>query len=376
MSEPGGSMAAKGCIVVSFLGALAVITVAAAMFLLSSGDERSTKSVAGPVTDGSPTLGPKEVGVQRTAAPGAALARIKARGRLLVAMDTGEPPLSGTPPMFFVDAQGGRDGFDYALARKIADAAGVSDVELVHVAYSGAEDRLVDPSAGADVLISGYSPTETDGIAWSKPYLEYGLCLVVTARSGVQTTADLFGKKVGIFDDDAAAEDVRKLVKGYTAMTRMENGYWDALARGDFDAFIYDYPYAAAEIAGWYAANPAKAGAFRIAQYNLTDSTYAVGVRAGEADLLDLVDRTIDTWRGSDGYAQAVKRYLKGGEAAVITDVAARKVKVKPGDTLSGIANRELGGTARWKEVWELNKSRFPNPHLIEVGDEVVLPAG
>lgn len=374
MSEQGGSMAAKGCIVVSFLGALGVITAAAAMFLLSRGEDSQAPSAAGPVSAGSPVAGPVEADGQVNPAPGAALARIKARGRLLVAMDTGEPALSGTPPMFFVDAQGGRDGFDYALARKIGDAAGVSDVELVHVAYSGAEDLLADPALRADVLISGYSPTETEGIAWSKPYLEYGLCLVVSARSGVQTTADLFGKKVGIFDDDAAAEDVRKLVKGYTAMTRMENGYWDALANGDFDGFIYDYPYAAAEIARWYAANPAKAGAFRIAQYNLTDSTYTVGVRAGEADLLALVDQTIDTWRGSDGYAQAVKRYLKGGEAAVITDASARKVKVKAGDTLSGIANRELGGTTRWKEVWELNKSRFPNPHLIEVGDEVVLP--
>ena len=35
---------------------------------------------------------------------------------------------------------------------------------------------------------------------------------------------------------------------------------------------------------------------------------------------------------------------------------------------------RELGETARWKEIWLLNQDRFPNPHLIEVGDEVILP--
>lgn len=376
MSEQGGSMAAKGCIVVGFLGALGVITAAAAVFLLAGDNEQAQPSRADAKRSDPRRTDPAEVGPSEPSpvTAGGALARVKSRGRLLVAMDTGEPALSGTPPMFFVDAQGGRDGFDYALARKIGDAVGVSDVELVHVPYSGAEDLLVDPALRADVLISGYSPTESEGIAWSTPYLEYGLCLVVSTQSSVKTTNDLFGKKVGIFDDDAAADDVRKLVKGYTALTRMENGYWDALDRGDFDGFIYDYPYAVAEIAQWYAAHPTRKGAFRITQYNLTDSTYAVGVRTGDSDLLAVVNQTIEAWRGSDDYALAVKRYLKGGEATVITDASVRKVKVKPGDTLSGIANRELGDTGRWKEVWELNKSRFPNPHLIEVGDEVVLP--
>ena len=47
---------------------------------------------------------------------------------------------------------------------------------------------------------------------------QFGLCLVVPAKSKVKTTQDLFGKAIGIFDDDAAAEDVQKLVKGYTKM--------------------------------------------------------------------------------------------------------------------------------------------------------------
>jgi nucleoid-associated protein YgaU len=47
---------------------------------------------------------------------------------------------------------------------------------------------------------------------------------------------------------------------------------------------------------------------------------------------------------------------------------------VAPGDTLSRIAARDLGSAERWKEIWASNKDRFPNPHLIEVGDIVVLP--
>jgi nucleoid-associated protein YgaU len=47
---------------------------------------------------------------------------------------------------------------------------------------------------------------------------------------------------------------------------------------------------------------------------------------------------------------------------------------VVPGETLSGIATQHLGSVDRWPEVWALNKARFPNPHLIEVGDRVLIP--
>ena len=367
MSESQGSSAAiKGCIVVIFLGGVVGVFGAAGLWVLR-GDKPETAPLAAP-----PAPAVSVPGVPTVS--GAALDRIRARGKLLVAMDTGEPAGAGTPPMFFVDAQGGRDGFDYALSRRIAESVGVHEVEIVHAKYSGLEELLLDEAQRADILVFGYVPTGTPGITWSTSYLEFGLCLVVATDSKVATLADLFGKPVGIFDDDAAAEDVQKLVKGYTELVRLEDGYWDALAAGRFAGFLYDYPYAAAELRAWAAEDPSRAGRLRIAQYNLTDSTYAVGVRSAEADLRVAVDGAIATWRASDDYPAAVKRYLKGGEAQVVTDTHARKVVVKRGDTLSGIARREFGSTDRWTEIWALNRSRFPNPHLIEVGDDVILP--
>jgi polar amino acid transport system substrate-binding protein len=374
MSE-ASSTTAKGCILVVFLGGAVSVVALAALWMLAESDpvEKSAKRVD-PASQSAPQPAPSTPDAAPAPAPtGAAVERIRARGKLIVAMDTGEPELSGTPPMFFVDAQGGRDGLDYALARTIADTLGARDVELVHGKYSALEDVLLAPDR-VDVLISGYSPTETPGVAWSDPYLEYGLCLVVPSGSPVKTTLDLFGKKVGIFDDDAAAADVTRLVKGYTELVRMEDGYWDALVAGRFDGFLYDYPYAVAELQKFHAEHPDKKSALRIVQYNLTDSTYAVGVRSADADLLAAVNTSIAAWRGSDAYGTAIKRYLKGGEVTAVVDVQARRVVVKKGDTLSGIALRELGSTDRWKDVWDKNRSRFPNPHLIEVGDEVLLP--
>jgi ABC-type amino acid transport substrate-binding protein len=372
MAEAGSSVG-KGCILVGFAGGLlAVCGVAVAWMLLDVGSTGAGQKDE-PQTRAAPRPEPKPDPSVPVAEAGATVTRIRESGRLRVAMDTGEPEMSGTPPMFFVDAQGGRDGFDYALARRLADALGARDVEIVHAKYSELEEVLLAPDR-VDVLISGYSPTDTPGITWSDPYLEYGLCLVVPAKSSVRTTNDLFGKKVGIFDDDAAAADVQRLVKGYGELVRMEDGYWDALLAGRFDGFLYDYPYTAAELQAYAAAHPDKKGALRIAQYNLTDSTYAVGVRAGEDDLVAAVNTAIRAWREDDAYAAAVRRYLKGGEATAVVEPTARKVVVQKGDTLSGIAARELGDKDRWKEIWEKNRSRFPNPHLIEVGDEVILP--
>ena len=365
MSQSGG----KVLLISVFAGAVLLVLCAtgASVFLgLQKGEKE-----APPVADATdPAHDPSEA--SPVPAEGA-IARIRAAGKLTVYMDTGEPPWTGTPPMYFRNAEGQSDGFDQRVATVIARAVGVKETEVVHAKYSELADAFATTKT-ADLLISGYSPSEVAGVTWSVPYLDYGLCLVVPTESPVQTVADLWGKPVGIFDDDAAAADVNRLVKGYKELVRLEDGYWDQLAMGKFAGFIYDYPYAVAEINNFYRTNPHRAGAFRIAQFNLTDSTYAVGVRAADADLLNVVNEAITTWRESADYTAAVKQYLSAGLAAPAAPKGAKKVVVKAGDTLSGIAERELGDRAKWKVVWELNKARFPNPHLIEVGDEVVLP--
>ena len=309
-----------------------------------------------------------------TVAAGPAIDRIRARGKLTVGIDTGEPAGAGTPPMYFSDAAGNPDGFDYQIAKAIASALGVEGVAVVHGKYSELPAMLADTQQ-FDVLISGYTPDDSAGVTWSTGYLEYGLCLIVPVKSAIKSTTDLRGKSIGIFDDDAAATNVERLVKGYSAITRMEDGYWDALQAGKFDAFIYDYPYTAAELKDWYEANPKKSGAFRIAQYNLTADQYAVGVRSSEPELLAAVNTAIDAFTESDAYGEHVRSYLSGGTKVDAPTDAGRVYVVEKGDTLSKIAAKELGGASNWRKIWDANKERFPNPNLIEVGDQVVIPS-
>ena len=371
MRNRSGQIVGKLIIILLFL--LAVFAILAVVVVKTLGGDKE-KDIPEKAIPEQATPLPKEATVPRkAAASGAAIDRIKSRGELLVGMDTGEPPWTGTPPMFFPNQKGDPDGFDYRVAVQVADALGVK-VKLVHGKYADLPGMLTGGTS-IDLVISGYSPYEEPGIAWSNSYLEYGLCLVVPATSKVKSTKDLWGKSIGIFDDDAAAEEVQKLVKGYTDLVRLQDGYWDQLLQGKFVGFIYDYPYAVAEINAFYKQNPHRKGALRIAQYNLSDSTYAVGARAADADLLAVVNTAIQAFREGTAYGDAIKQYLSGGLAVEAPTVAGQKVYVvKAGDTLSLIAGRELGSATRWDELWKLNKERFPNPHLIEVGDKVVMP--
>ncbi len=362
----------KGLMVVVRLSVLCAVGGLAGWALWSG----QTEEVGGPVAAATPSAeAPENVAVAPSAEGVAAVARIRAAGVLRVAMDTGEPPWTGTPPMYSKDAAGKDTGFDVEVARVIAAALGVSEVQVVHARYSELPALLADPANRADLLISGYSPTETPDLVWSDSYLDYGLCLVVPAQSKVKSTKDLFGQAVGIFDDDAAADDVATLVQGYTELVRLEDGYWDQLLAGRFAGFIYDYPYAVAEINRFYAQNPHRKGAFRIAQYNLSESFYAVGLRSTDAALLPIVDAAVGAWQESPAYGEALRAWLSSGLAAdAPADSTKKTVKVAAGDSLSKIAARELGSASKWTELWAVNKDRFPNPHLIEVGDLVLIP--
>ncbi|HXU44340.1 MAG TPA: transporter substrate-binding domain-containing protein [Thermoanaerobaculia bacterium] len=272
----------------------------------------------------------------------------------------------GTPPMLF--KEGARyDGFDWAIANAIAKRIGVDTVIIVAGKYSELPGRLI--AGKADVIISGYTADDSiAGVDWSDSYYDYGLCLIVRKGSPIRSIDDLSGKVVGIFNDPAAEADVKKMVHGAKRIDKFEDGYFDLLQHGKFDAFIYDYPYAQEEIKEYKG--------LEIVQFNLTHSTYNVGVRRGATSLLKIVNGAIKGIKASDDYRQLIRKFLGGTGPAPIAKVATGQsvYKVKSGDTLSAIARDHLGNLSRWPEIWDANKGRIADPNLIEIGWELLLP--
>jgi ABC-type amino acid transport substrate-binding protein len=273
----------------------------------------------------------------------------------------------GTPPMLF--KEGSRyDGFDWAIATAISRRIGVDGVVVVPGKYSELPGRLVEGKF--DVILSGYTADPSiAGVDWSDSYLDWGLCLIVRNGSPIHGIEDLRDKVVGIFNDPAAEKTVRAMVKGPREIQLHEDGYFDLLDQGKLDAFIYDFPYAQEEIKEYD-------GRLEIVQFNLSKSTYNVGVRKGSTSLLKMINSSIKELRASDEYGRIVRKYLGGAGPAPVAKVEAGQVVhvVKAGDTLSGIAKSKLGSFGRWKDIWELNSGRIADPNLIEIGWQLVLP--
>ena len=51
-----------------------------------------------------------------------------------------------------------------------------------------------------------------------------------------------------------------------------------------------------------------------------------------------------------------------------------RTYTVQPGDTLSGIAQQQLGNAGRWPEIFVLNRSIIQHPDRISPGQVLTLP--
>ena len=203
------------------------------------------------------------------------------------------------PPMYFRNPQTGDDGFEYQLARRLAaelglPAAGPRFVEGGYPELPGMLRR-----GDIDLIMAGYVPDPSlEGIEWSDGYLDFGLCLIVLRSSAVTEAAQLAGKTVAIYDDPAAERWVTQHIPG--ARVRKfsgDAGWFEALERREADALIYDYPFAAEEIK----AHPRT----KIVQFNLNQSRYAVGVPAGNDDLLDAVNGALARIKASRGLRRA-----------------------------------------------------------------------
>ena len=63
-----------------------------------------------------------------------------------------------------------------------------------------------------------------------------------------------------------------------------------------------------------------------------------------------------------------------GSNAGASGSGAAGSYTVKQGDTLSEIAQRELGAASRWKDIYEANRQTVSNPDLIHPGQVLKIP--
>jgi ABC-type amino acid transport substrate-binding protein len=209
-----------------------------------------------------------------------------------------------------------------------------------------------------------------DGVDWSNGYLDFGLCMIVNEGmvSQFRSPSDLAGKRVAIYDDPAAERWVQQNIPGaHISKFSGDNGWFEAVENDQADALVYDYPFAAEEIKS----HPRTV----IVKYNLNQSKYAVAVPKGNYDLIYEINQAIDGFKATPKYADLMREYLSSSSEIFTKPIPGKKTyTVKPGDTLSLIAQRQLGETSRWQEIWDLNRDRVANENLIYPRLVLVMP--
>jgi ABC-type amino acid transport substrate-binding protein len=291
------------------------------------------------------------------------LAKVRSSKVLRVGMEPDAPPLH------FINENQQEDGFDFQMAARIGKQLGTERVKVVEADYADLPALL--RKGDIDLIMAGYVPDpDIKGVDWSQGYLDFGLCLIVQEgmMANYRELSDLQGKVIAIYDDPAAEKWVKANIPGATIRKFSgDDGWFEAVERGEADALIYDYPFAAVEIK--------KHPQTVIVKYNLNKSKYAVGVASNNYDLVYEVNKALDQIRESDQYASLMKTYLASKSEAFMKPVVGRKShRVVAGETLSKIARAELGDAERWEEIWNLNTERVANPNLIYPGLVLLLP--
>jgi len=282
------------------------------------------------------------------------LARIKETGVLRVGME------GDAPPLHFINERKQEDGFDFRLAGLLAESLGAKRVQVVEGDYEDLPGMMREGEF--DIIMAGYVPDPSiEGVVWSNGYLDFGLCLIVNEGnvSRFRTIADLAGRRIAIYDDPAAERWVQQNIpNAQISKFSGDDGWFEAVEQDRADALIYDYPFAAEEIKE----HPRTV----IVQYNLNQSRYAIGIPAGNFDLVYELNQAIDRFRATPQYADLMREYLSSSSEVFTRPIEGRRTyTVRQGDTLSRIAESQLKDVNRWKEIWELNRDRVANENLI-----------
>jgi polar amino acid transport system substrate-binding protein len=165
-------------------------------------------------------------------------ARIQDSGIWRVGMDPSFPPFET------LDAEGNLLGFDVDLANAIASRWGVQ-VAFQSTGFDGLLAALWADKADSVISALPIDPRMTRDVAYSVPYFEAGLLLVVSDTGpAIEGTDDLAGRRLAVewgSEADVQGRELRRRLEGVTLLPlpRPDDAL-AAVAEGDADAALVD----------------------------------------------------------------------------------------------------------------------------------------
>ena len=226
-------------------------------------------------------------------------AAARAAGPLRVGMELSYPPFEMTDP------QGKPTGVSVRLAEALGAHLG-REVRIENIAFDGLIPAL--KTGRIDCIVSSMTatPERARSIAFSKPYLETGLALLVAAKSPVRSADDLdvAGRVVAVKKGTtghqfaaAALKKCRLLVLDKESAAVLE------VSQGKADAFIYD------SLSVWQ--NQRRhPDTTRAVLEPFRKEAWAIGLRPADADLRRQIDAFLDAFRAEGGFDRLGEEFL------------------------------------------------------------------
>jgi polar amino acid transport system substrate-binding protein len=228
------------------------------------------------------------------------LDQIQKRGKVLVGVDL------TTAPFGFTDAQLKPTGVDVEVAGLIAAGLGVP-LEIVPVTGPNRIPYLLTNKV--DLVVSTFSitPERARTISFSNPYAATQIVLLSEKAKKLEKPADLAGKSVAVVRGTVQDTQLTLVAPKETVIRRFDDDATaaTALLSGQVEAI------ATGSVIG---NELVKRGAQKQLElkFVLTQSTYSIGIRKGDPELLHWLNTTLYYYRLNGALAKVHEKFIGG----------------------------------------------------------------
>ncbi len=212
-------------------------------------------------------------------------------------------------PFEYINDDGECDGFDIGLIKAILSEAGY-DCEVVNMEFKSLIGSLT--TGGIDVTIAGMTITDErkQSVDFSTPYYTATQCIIVPIGSDITSLDDLNGKKVAVQEGTTGdlivtPSDTNEIITDKNTVVKQFKKASDAtveLLNGGVDAVVIDSSPAKKIVA----ANESKLTCFN----DTSEEEYAIAVAKGNSELLDAINKGLETVKENGTYDELVDKYI------------------------------------------------------------------
>jgi putative glutamine transport system substrate-binding protein len=249
---------------------------------------------------------------------GSALRAIQDRGKLIAGVKY-DVPLFG----FLNPATNQVEGFDVEIAREIAKKI-FGKADAIEFKEAISKNRIPYLNDGTvDIVVSTMTANEerSQQIDFSDTYYVAGQSLLVKNDSDVQGIDNLKGKTVATVKGSTSEKNIR--AKAPEATVELYDTYADAvqaLQSGRADAVTTDDII----LYGFQSKNQQQ---LKVVGGQFTKEPYAIGVKKGNKELLDVVNATIREMKESGRWAEVYKQFIPEQQVPPLPPQDWREVK-------------------------------------------------